>query len=84
MLGVIGVIVVLLVAGLVYQAIGSVSDARSYPPPGRLVSVGDYRLHLHCVGEGSPTVILESLSGGTSAYWAWIQPEVAERTRVRL
>jgi pimeloyl-ACP methyl ester carboxylesterase len=67
---------------MVYQAIGSAGDARRYPPSGQLVSVGDYRLHLNCVGEGSPTVILETMSGGMSAYWAWIQPEVAKKTRV--
>lgn len=82
LLGLLGVIVILLVAGVVYQAFGSASDARRYQPPGQLVSVGDYRLHLNCVGEGSPTVILEALSGGMSAYWAWIQPEVAKTTRV--
>lgn len=82
LLGLLGVIVVLLVAGMVYQAIGSAGDARRYPPSGQLVSVGDYRLHLNCVGEGSPTVILETMSGGMSAYWAWIQPEVAQKTRV--
>jgi pimeloyl-ACP methyl ester carboxylesterase len=69
-------------AGIVYQAVGAAADARSYPPPGRLVSVGDYRLHLHCQGEDSPTVILETGAGGTSVSWAWVQPLVAQRTRV--
>jgi pimeloyl-ACP methyl ester carboxylesterase len=39
-------------------------------------------MHIHCMGEGSPTVVLETLSGGTSSYWGWVQPEVAMRTRV--
>jgi pimeloyl-ACP methyl ester carboxylesterase len=34
------------------------------------------------MGEGSPTVILETLSGGISPYWAWVQPAVAAHTRV--
>jgi pimeloyl-ACP methyl ester carboxylesterase len=39
-------------------------------------------MHIYCVGEGSPTVILEALSGGFSSYWAWAQPEVAKQVRV--
>jgi pimeloyl-ACP methyl ester carboxylesterase len=46
------------------------------------VAAGETQLHINCQGEGSPTVILETLSGGTSAYWAWIQPEIAQHTRV--
>jgi pimeloyl-ACP methyl ester carboxylesterase len=73
---------VLLISGLLYQAVGAARDARRYPPPGQLVDIGDYRLHLSCVGEGSPTVILETMAGGTLVNWAWIQPEVAQETRV--
>src|SRR5690606_41532370 len=57
------IVVVLAAAGAVYQALGARADARNYPPPGELVSVGSHRLHLHCMGEGSPTVILEALAG---------------------
>jgi pimeloyl-ACP methyl ester carboxylesterase len=46
------------------------------------VDVGGYQMHLYCTGEGSPTVILEALSGGMSSYWAWVQPEIAQVTRV--
>jgi pimeloyl-ACP methyl ester carboxylesterase len=52
------------------------------PPPGRLVDVGGYELHLHCEGEGSPTVILETGAGGFSSHWVYVQEEVAEFTRV--
>src|SRR6266511_1868 len=37
-------------------------SAPPLPPPGKLVDVGGWRLHLHCTGEaraGQPTVILE-------------------------
>ena len=68
--------------GALYQAVATARDARAYPAPGRLVDVGGYRLHLQCVGEGSPTVVLEAVSGGLSLDWAWVQPEVARATRV--
>jgi pimeloyl-ACP methyl ester carboxylesterase len=52
------------------------------PPPGRLVDLGDRKLHLYCTGKGSPTVILETGAGSFSIDWALVQPEVAQRTRV--
>jgi pimeloyl-ACP methyl ester carboxylesterase len=48
-----------------------------------MVDVGEHRLHLNCVGQGSPTVVLDAGWGYTSVEWsAWVQPEVAEHTRV--
>jgi pimeloyl-ACP methyl ester carboxylesterase len=46
------------------------------------VDVGGYRLAIHCIGEGSPTVILETGLAAPSEYWAPIQQEIAELTRV--
>jgi pimeloyl-ACP methyl ester carboxylesterase len=68
--------------GAVYQAVATERDGRALPAPGRLVDVGGYRLHLNCIGSGSPTVILESALPAGSSVWAWIQPELAEVTRV--
>ena len=50
-------------------------------PPGDMVGVGSHRLHIHCMGEGSPTVIFESGLGGTSLDWSRVQPAVSEFTR---
>ncbi|MCW5979090.1 MAG: alpha/beta hydrolase [Bryobacteraceae bacterium] len=52
------------------------------PPPGRLVDIGGRALHIHCVGEGSPAVILEAGFPGSSLDWSLIQPRVATFTRV--
>lgn len=68
--------------GLVYQALGSARGARKYPPPGRLVDVGGYRLHIACDGTGSPSVVLESGIAASSLSWRLVQPEVAKFTRV--
>lgn len=74
-------VIVLAIAGTVYQTAATEADRRNFPPPGNLIDVGGFKMHIHCEGKGSPTVILETLSGGTSSYWGWIQPEVAKETR---
>ena len=75
-------IIGLMVLGAIYESVAEASDAKAYPPPGQLVDVGGYRLHIYCTGEGSPTVVIESGWGDSSAGWAWVQPEVAKTTRV--
>ena len=72
----------LAVIGAIYQSIATQIDKRTYSPPGEMVDVGDHSLHINCIGEGSPTVILESGLGNMSADWANVQPEVANTTRV--
>jgi pimeloyl-ACP methyl ester carboxylesterase len=52
------------------------------PPPGRLIDVGGFTLHLNCAGEGSPTVILDAALGASSVSWSCVQPEIARVTRV--
>jgi pimeloyl-ACP methyl ester carboxylesterase len=69
-------------AGAVYQAIATVRDQRRYPPPGNLVDIGGYRLHVHGTGEGRPTVVMEAGAADWSLFWSWVQPEVETFTRV--
>jgi pimeloyl-ACP methyl ester carboxylesterase len=75
-------LVCLLATGAIYQMIMTMVDQRAYPPPGQLISVGDHKLHIHCVGTGTPTVILESGGGMLSSHWAWVQSGLAGATRV--
>jgi len=67
--------------GALYQAIATGLDRRRFTPPGRLVDVGGYRLHIYCTGSGSPTVILEAGLGGASPIWARVQPEITKATQ---
>src|SRR5262245_43652329 len=56
-----------------------------FPPPGRLVDIGGWRLHLNCTGEArasQPTVILEAGIGDFSVEWGLVQPGVAQFARV--
>src|SRR5918998_3069707 len=82
LLGLVVVLLVLAVLGAIYQAIATELAERAYPPPGEMVDVGGYRLHINCVGQGSPTVVLDAGSGGMSAQWVRVQQEVSGSTRV--
>lgn len=75
-------LLVLLLAGAIYETFAEAADARAYPPPGQMVDVGGYRLHLNCTGNGSPTVVIEAGLGDWSTGWGYVQPEVAKTTRV--
>lgn len=81
-LGLVAVLVLLLVMGFVYETVASAADADNYP--GQLVDVGGYRLHVYCVGEGSPTLVLEAGMSESSLTWAAIQPDLAEQTQTRV
>ena len=81
-LGLIVLIIVLGLLGMTYQAAATKSEQNRYPPPGQRVDIGGYKLHMYCLGAGSPTVILNSANMGTVSNWAWIQPEIGKATRV--
>ena len=79
--GLVFLFVVSAFVGMIYQAVAT-SNGRRYQPPGKLVDIGGRRLHINCVGEGFPTVLLESGIGDYSLSWVLVQPEVARFTRV--
>jgi len=78
----VGLIVVLGLVGAIYESAAEAADVRAYPPPGQLVDVGGYRLHINCVGTGSPTVVIDAGWGDWSGGWSRVQPEAAKTTRV--
>lgn len=80
--GTAAVLLLLLLAGFIYESLTEASDARAYPAPGQMVDVGGHRLHLNCTGSGSPTVVIEAGLGDWSTSWGFVQPEVAKLTRV--
>ena len=55
---------------------------RQLLPPGKMVDVGGFRLHINCQGHGEPTVVLDSGAGGFSLEWVNIQKALAPHTRV--
>jgi pimeloyl-ACP methyl ester carboxylesterase len=82
LLGILALLIGLVGLGAGYEAVMASGDAARYPAPGQLVDVGGYRMHIACMGAGSPTVVLNSGAGGFSAEWSLVQPKLAKTTRV--
>ena len=85
--GIVAGILVLLVCALVGMTWANGARAKEelaakYPPPGRMVDLGGYQLHIHCQGQGSPTVVIEAGAGDSCLSWEQVRPEVAKLTRV--
>lgn len=72
----------LLMLGTSYETASEASDALTYRPPGRLINVGGHRLHLHCLGRGGPTVVIDAGLGDWSTSWMQVQALAARTTRV--
>ena len=50
--------------------------------PGRVYLVSGYRMHMNCMGSGSPTLILDAGLGNDSLIWGGVQPALAKSTSV--
>ncbi len=72
----------LMVVGAIYESLAEAADAQAYPPPGRMIDVGGYRLHINCTGTGSPAVVIDAGLGDWSTMWSWVQPGVSKTTQV--
>lgn len=75
-------LLILVVAGFLYENTSEARDRRFNPMQGRLVDVDGRNMHIHCTGDGSPTVILDSGLGDSYLSWRKVQPEIAKFTRV--
>jgi pimeloyl-ACP methyl ester carboxylesterase len=83
LIGLAGLAVFLLLAGVVYQFVATKIDEYRYPAPAEMVDVGGYSLHLYCTGAGgAPTIVMDSGAGGSVLDWQLVQPEVAGFARV--
>jgi pimeloyl-ACP methyl ester carboxylesterase len=85
MINTLSCLVLLLVAGFCYQYFATQRDERNYPPPGDLVDVGGYKLHIQVQGEehpGVPTVIIETGIWDCSQSWQIVQSELAATIRI--
>ena len=63
--------------GATYEWIQGRRDLAVAAPPGLMVDVGGYRLHLWCFGQGAPTVVFDSGLGGTAFDWYAVLRDVS-------
>ena len=80
----VGLVLVLVLAGLVYQFVATQLAYRRYPAPGEMVAVAGHDMHLYCTGEGrgGPSVVMDAGLGGGVLDWQTVQPKVAKFARV--
>jgi pimeloyl-ACP methyl ester carboxylesterase len=75
-------VVSLAIAGFLYQNISETRDRRFNRMPGQLVDVGGYKMHIDCMGQGSPVVVLDAGLGDSYVSWRKVQPQIAKFIRV--
>jgi pimeloyl-ACP methyl ester carboxylesterase len=75
-------LIALVLLGVAYQTIATEIDKHTYAPRGQLYSVNGRQMHLVCVGEGSPAVVLQAGGVAESLWWYRIQNQLAGYTRV--
>ncbi len=75
-------LIILAVAGFLYENISEARDRRFNRMEGQLVNVDGRKMHIDCTGSGSPTVVLDSGLGDSYLSWRKVQPEIAKFTRV--
>ncbi len=51
-------------------------------PPGETYLVNGHRMHMDCVGSGSPAIVLDAGLGRDALIWGGVQPQLAKTTRV--
>lgn len=81
-IGVFSLVAVIVLAGNGYRIYATARIEGELPPPGRMVSIGTHDMHIHCVGSGSPTVILDAGGMGFSAMWGGVMERAEDTTRL--
>ena len=79
---ILGLLVLAVTLGIVYQAAGTRRDRRAHPPPGRMIDLGSHQLHLYETGHEGPTILLESGLMSTVFSWTELQRELSKSFRV--
>ena len=82
LLGLIIILAGLVLLGVAYQAAAIELDKRGYAPRGQLYTVDGHQMHLVCMGEGGPTVVLQAGGVAESLWWTRTQNQLAAQTQV--
>jgi pimeloyl-ACP methyl ester carboxylesterase len=75
-------LIVTILGGRIYQVRSEAADMARFPAPGQLVDIDGHLMHIHCRGEGSPTVIMEQGLQSVSTAWDDITKEISSLTTV--
>jgi len=72
-------LIIVIVTGLVLRLFSSAPQ-----PPGELVDIGDFKLHINSTGAKNklPTLIIEGGNGMASEYYHWLSEGLKDRMRV--
>jgi len=81
--GLIAISIVGVAGAAIYQAVVSSSEKSKLTAPGKIVTVGDTSLYVHCTGsEDRPTIVLENGMGLVAENWSWVQKQLSAKYRV--
>ena len=80
-IGLLVIDVALFIGGFIFQQQAMAQDIAKFPAPGQMINVGEHQLHIHCVGEGEPTLIIDTGAADWSLSWQHLHPELAKQTR---
>ncbi len=58
------------------------SEVINFDPPGQLIDVDGRTMHINCIGNKSPSIILDSGAGGFSLEWGNIQKSLSQYARI--
>lgn len=76
----------LIFIGGVYQYLSTKLDEYNYPPIGKMVDIGGYKVHMIDLGVhkevSKPTIIMDAANGSNCLDWQLVQPEIAKFARV--
>jgi protein-S-isoprenylcysteine O-methyltransferase Ste14/pimeloyl-ACP methyl ester carboxylesterase len=75
-------LILLPIAGLVYEAVADGLAQREFAPPGTLVDIGGRRVHIICLGDGAPIVFFIHSGWGSSLSGSQARERIATRTKV--
>jgi hypothetical protein len=78
---VVAVVVILGLAGSVFEQIGRYRDRSRFKQIGSSVNIGGRTLNLSCLGQGSPTVVFDTYGHQSGYSWVAVQSAVAKYTR---
>lgn len=78
LLGIVSFLLLVIISGFAFEAVAGYQGVKKYPPSGKLVDVGEFKLHIQKQGKGKPTVIFETGSRASSTSWGDIPEELSK------